>query len=316
MNHLYHRLFWMMILLITAVPTAAAADWGVIMKSGRFVSYTPRNFSVVNGQPRQASPADISEDLKLLRKDFDCLITYSCANGLDYIPESAAKLNYMALIIGIWDPTSDIEMQRAVHLAIKYSRLIVAIAVGNEGIYARRYSPAEIEKTIAYLRKELPSVWLTTSEPFFLYLQPDYFEFFNRMDLLLPNIHPTFEKWFNPSDALNAAAFVVNVADKLQSQYPKPLIVKETGLPSGPVSMGFTEERQSAFWNEILTRFVPSKSRAVSCFEAFDAPWKPAVMKQEYPGKDHIQEAYWGMYTVEAKPKPVISIIRLIRGKL
>ncbi len=133
------------------------------------------------------------------------------------------------------------------------------------------------------------------------------------MDLLLPNIHPTFEKWFNPSDAKNGAAFVLNVANKLQSQYPKPLIVKETGLPSGPASMGFTEAHQSAFWAEILNQAGASETRAVSCFEAFDAPWKPAVTKGYFPGSDHIQEAYWGFFTVEGKSKPVVNAIRARR---
>jgi exo-beta-1,3-glucanase (GH17 family) len=156
---------------------------------------------------------------------------------------------------------------------------------------------------------------MTTSEPFFLYLKPEYFDFFGKMDLLLPNIHPTFETWFNPSDAKNAAAFVLNVAGKLQSQYPKPLIVKETGLPSGPASTGFTETHQSAFWSEILKQSGASETRAFSFFEAFDAPWKPAVTRGYFPGSDHLQEAYWGFFTVEGKSKPVVNAIRLIRGE-
>jgi len=101
---------------------------------------------------------------------------------------------------------------------------------------------------------------------------------------------------------------------KLQSQYPKPLIVKETGLPSGPASTGFTEVHQSAFWAEILKQSAPSETRAVSCFEAFDAPWKPAVTRGYFPGVI-ITGSVLGIFTVGWKPKPVVKAIRLIRGE-
>jgi exo-beta-1,3-glucanase (GH17 family) len=302
-------------LWIMATADAAAPNMRDVIKSARFMSYTPRSFSVVNGQTIPASLEGITADLRLLRPDFDSLITYSCSNSLEHVPAAAEKLNYLAIIVGIWDPKSEIEIQNTIRLAKKHPKLIVAISIGNEGIYAKHYAPSDVEKTVLRLRKELPSVSMTTSEPFFLYLKPEYFDFFGKMDLLLPNIHPTFETWFNPSDAKNAAAFVLNVAGKLQSQYPKPLIVKETGLPSGPASTGFTETHQSAFWSEILKQSAPSETRAVSCFEAFDAPWKPAVTRGYFPGSDHLQEAYWGFFTVEGKSKPVVNAIRLIRGE-
>jgi exo-beta-1,3-glucanase (GH17 family) len=302
-------------LWVMAAADAASPDMAAVIKNARFVSYTPRSFSVVNGQTKPASLEGITADLTLLRADFDSLITYSCINGLEHVPDAAEKLGYLALIVGIWDPKSEIEIQNAIRLAKKHPKRIIAISIGNEGIYAKQYVPADVEKTRLRLRKALPSIALTTSEPFFLYLKPEYFDFFNKMDLLLPNIHPTFEAWFQPSDAKNGAAFVLNVAGRLQSQYPKPLIVKETGLPSGPASMGYTEAYQSAFWSEILKQFPASETRAFSCFEAFDAPWKPAVTREYFPGSDHLQEAYWGFFTVDGKPKPVVNAIRLIRGK-
>lgn len=300
-------------LWIMATADAASPNMGAVLKKARFMSYTPRSFSVVNGQVQQASLAGITADLKLLRHHFDSLITYSCNNGLEHVPAVAEKLGYLAMIVGIWDPKSEIEIQNTIRLAKKHPKLILAISIGNEGIYARHYAPADVEKTILRLRKELPSVSLTTSEPFFLYLKPEHFDFFTKMDLLLPNIHPTFETWFNPADAKNGAAFVLNVANKLQSQYPKPLIVKETGLPSGPASMGFTEAHQSAFWTEILNQAGASETRAVSCFEAFDAPWKPVVTKGYFPGGEHSQEAYWGFFTVDGKSKPVVIAIQAKR---
>ena len=304
-----------MSLWVMATADAGASNMGAVLKNARFVSYTPRSFSVINGQTQPASLDGITEDLRLLRHAFDSLITYSCSNGLEHVPAAADKLGYLAVIVGIWDPKSEIEIQNAIRLAKKYPKLIFAISIGNEGIYAKHYTPADVEKTMLFLRNEIPSISLTTSEPFFLYLKPEYFDFFNKMDLLLPNIHPIFETWFIPSDAKNGAAFVLNVASKLQSQYTQPLIVKETGLPSEPASMGFTQANQSAFWSEILKQSVASETRAISCFEAFDAPWKPVVTKGYFPGSDHIQEAHWGFFTVDGKSKMVVNEIVTKRNK-
>lgn len=306
-----------LVLLPGMISPAAASppDLGETLKQGRFISYTPRKFTVVSGRTQPVTAQDVLEDLTLLKPDFDSLITYSCMNGLEHVPAAAEKLGYRAVIIGIWDPGSDAEVETAIRLAGRYPELIAAVAIGNEGIYAKRYGTADVEKAFLRIRKALPSLKLTTSEPFFLYLKPEYFDYFNRMDLLLPNIHPVFEKWFRPADAGNAAAFVVNVADRLQSRYARPLIVKETGMPSGPTSAGFTEAYQSAFWVELLKRLAVSETRSVSCFEAFDAPWKPAVIREDFPESNHETEAFWGFYTAGGKSKPVVGAVRQFRRK-
>ncbi len=303
-----------MLMFIAATPaTGTAADIGAVLENVRFVSYTPRSFSVVNGRTLPATSAGITKDLELLHRDFNGIIIYSCSNGLDHLPEIAEKLHYKAVILGIWDPKSESEIQTAIRLVRQFPKTIAAVSVGNEGIYARRYRLEDVQNTIHRLRKELPSVPLTTSEPFFLYLKPEYTAFFDQMDLLLPNIHPIFEKWFKPADISNAVAFVLNVSHDLEARYPgKPLLVKETGLPSGPASQGFTPERQSAFWAAVLKQITPSRKFTVSCFEAFDEPWKPAVIKEDYPG-DHEQEGFWGFYTTDGRPKPVISAIQSFR---
>ncbi len=301
------------ILIIMTAETQGRAETNdrlSLQKNMSFISYTPRSFSVINAKVQPATIKGIRDDLKLLRAHFDSIITYSCNNGLEHVPEIAEKLKYKSLIIGIWDPKSETEILNAVRLARSHPRLIAAISVGNEGIFAKKYTASDVEQTVLRLRKELPSVPLTTSEPFFLYLTPEYFRFFSTMDILLPIIHPMFEKWFNPADPVNAAAFVVNVSDKLQSRYQKPLIVKETGLPSGPVSKGFTRENQKAFWKEMLKQFIPSEKMALSFFEAFDAPWKPAVTKGNFPGFDYSQEEFWGFFTPDGKSKPVVDALR------
>ena len=78
------------------------------------------------------------------------------------------------------------------------------------------------------------------------------------MDLLLPNIHPTFETWFNPSDAKNGAAFVLNVAGKLQSQYPQ--------APYRQGNRASVRARFDGVYRSISKRILVRDPEAVRCF--------------------------------------------------
>jgi len=64
--------------------------------------------------------------------------------------------------------------------------MIIAISIGNEGIYAKQYAPADVEKTRLRLRKELSVGLPDHFRAFFLYLKPEYFDFFNKMDRFFP----------------------------------------------------------------------------------------------------------------------------------
>ncbi len=107
---------------------------------------------------------------------------------------------------------------------------------------------------------------------------------------------------------------VLNVAEQFKTAYRLPLLIKETGLPSGPLDpSGFSPERQALFWSELFSRFPSSSSLSFAGFEAFDAPWKPAAMAAEYPG-NHAGEAFWGFFTATGATKPVIDALPRLNG--
>ena len=278
------------------------------IQHGRFIAYTPRSFSIEGGKVVAASESSIRADLKLLRPSFDSVITYSASNGLEAVPKIAHDFAYQSIIMGIWDPSSEVEIQNVVSAAQKYPALIAAVIVGNEGIFTKRYLPEDVQKTIQRIKKECPSLPATTSEPFFLYFKPEFAEFFHSHDLLTPIVHPVFEKWFNPSAPIQGVEMVVQVANQFKQSYKQPLLIKETGVPSGQESRGFTAQRQTLFWTEMFKRFPISKEQSFACFEAFDAPWKPAEMANTSPG-DHASEAFWGFFTADGKAKPLVSAL-------
>lgn len=298
----------LMALCLGVVASACAEGLSLseTIQHRRFITYTPRSFSIVEGKVVAASAPGIQADLKLLRPFFDGLITYASTDGIEAAPMIAHDLAYRAMILGIWDPTSEREIQQVIAAVKKYPALISAVVVGNEGIFSKRYLPEDVTRTIRRLKKECPSLPTTTSEPFFLYFKTEYTDFFNSHALLMPNVHPVFEKWFSPSAPDQGVEMVLQVAEQFKKSYRKPLLIKETGMPSGRQSRGFSAERQAQFWAAIFKRFPISHDQSFACFEAFDVPWKPAEMAKTLPG-EQANEAFWGFFTVAGKAKPVVA---------
>ena len=305
----------LLILALGAVCLGGATDVNAgekflphLLQKTRFIAYTPRTFAINGGRIRPATVSGIKEDLALLRPSFNGLITYSATSGLEVIPAIAQELGFRAVILGIWDPLSVTEVNNAICAARQYPGLIGAIIVGNEGLYTRRYQQRDVEQVRRRIKKELPHLPVTTSEPFFLYFEKETGAFLNGFDLLMPNVHPVFEKWFAPNAYSQGVNMVIEIAAKFQTVSPKPLLIKETGLPSGPGSKGFDPERQALFWSELLRRFPFSPRQSLTCFEAFDAPWKPAEIAATLPG-DHSSESYWGFFTEKGLKKKVVTVL-------
>jgi len=319
-----HIILILMVIIFWPGPVqSAAAPLPNLIQQTRFIAYTPRSFSSGGGSGKihAATEAGIREDLTLLHPFFNGVITYSATSGLEAVPRIAHELGFRALILGIWDPSSETEIDNVIHATQKYPDLIGAIIVGNEGLYTRRYLPQDVDKAMQRIKKECPEMAVTTSEPFFLYFEKEYTNFFKSHDLLMPNIHPVFEKWFTASNPAQGVDMVIEMADKFQSTYTKPLLIKETGMPGysshdgSNKDKGFSMERQRLFWSDILKRFPFSPSQSLACFEAFDAPWKPAEMAATLPG-DHSSEAFWGFFNKDGKAKQVLEALPRLPGSL
>jgi exo-beta-1,3-glucanase (GH17 family) len=276
----------------------------------RFVAYTPTDLTIVSGQVRAASSQSVRADLEILRRDFDGLITYSCVDGLEQVPVIASELGYRALILGIWDPLSERETANAVRLARAFPDLVVGVAVGNETLLAQRHDWATLRAAMQRLRAALPEVAIATSEPFYFYLNQDPPDFLAAQDFLLPSIHPLFEPWFAQADDQQTVDFVVQVVERLTALSDKPLLVKETGLPSGPPERGFTPARQAGFWVALARQLPDRPGRAVAYFEAFDHPWKVGNAVPEFGFRP--EEAFWGLYSRDAEPKAALTALRRV----
>ena len=298
-----------------ALALAGTPPLPALLRESRFVTYTPRSFAVAGATITPATVAGIREDLKLLRPLFNGLITYSAVNGQELIPGIAHEQGFRAMIMGVWDPHSEEEIANVILAAKRFPNLVAAVCVGNEGLYTKRYQPEEVERAMARIKRQCPTLAVTTSEPFFLYFKSKYAAFFKAHTLLLPIVHPLFEPWFKPEEPTHGVAMVLNVTKEFQASYTLPLLIKETGMPSGPEGRtAYTPARQALFWSELFSRFPTSPSLALAAFEAFDAPWKPQAMAVDFPG-NHASEAFWGFFTAHGKAKEVVKTVVRLNGR-
>jgi exo-beta-1,3-glucanase (GH17 family) len=291
--------------------TPALARLEAAMATTRFVTYNPTGLKVIDGNITPASADSVRADLVALRPYFDGLITYSARDGNEHVADIAQELGYKAVVLGLWTPADPEEVRNAIRAAKAHPKLVVGISLGNEIVFGKRGTWANLQSYLALMRSRIPDVPLTVTEPFAQFLESDAGDVRDQLDFMLVNIHPIFEKWFATAGPENWADFVVKVADKLAGDYCGPILVKETGLPTGPVNMGYDAEKQAAFWRALETQFKPSRARAFSYFSAFDASWRTSDFNPV--AGVHPEEAFWGLFTEERAPKPAIQGLKKLK---
>jgi exo-beta-1,3-glucanase (GH17 family) len=125
-------------------------------------------------------------------------------------------------------------------------------------------------------------------------------------DFALPVVH--LDPWFGEAPPGTAIDFVSNVVRELEAKTGLPVLVKETGVPSGPEGQGFSESRQAEFWSALAARMPSTRAHAFVWFEAFDAPWKTASVAAQ-TGDVRPTEAHWGLFRADGSAKPALGAV-------
>jgi len=222
-------------------------------------------------------------DLALLRKaHFTGLVTYSSAGVLSReLPRIAKAQGFQAIIIGIWDPQNQTEVNAAI--AAASDPIVLGVCVGNEGLDNKRYDLATLRNVIRRVRDATRKP-VTTTEVIEKYSDKELVEL---GDWIFPNAHPYFHRKLDPDDAVNWTATVYRA---LRKRTDRPLMLKEVGLPTaGRTEEPLSEAAQDRYYSKLKQmadiRFV--------YFEAFDQFWK-----KELPVEPH-----WGIFKVDRIPK-------------
>ena len=253
----------------------------------KWCAYAPTNFDPEHGV--YPSEASIREDLRVAKINQGCegVIFYGSDNTLGQIPRIARELGYKGVIMGVWNPKSQEEIQNAIAAA----RYVNGYSVGNEGLtfpysYGLAYTKDELLAAIKRL-KDATRKAVTTTEPLFAYIQhPEYLDI---GDWVFSNAHPYFANHTNPADAV---AWTVEQYRALRKARPYRFVFfKETGLPTcGDARVN--ETKQSEFW-----RLLWETEVRFAFFELYDQPWKAA---------HGAVEGCWGTARNNRTPKQVL----------
>jgi exo-beta-1,3-glucanase (GH17 family) len=251
------------------------------------------------------APEQIAQDLAQLAKITDCVRTYSIANGLDRVPELAAKAG-LKVIQGIWLGSNRLknlaQISTVVGLTKQYPGVITAVVVGNEVLLRGEMTTSDLAATIRSVKAQV-SVPITYADVWEYWLRNR--EVYEAVDFVTIHILPYWEDF--PIRAKYAAAHVDAIRKRMAVAFPgKEILIGETGWPSeGRMREGALPSRtnQARIVSEILG-LAKQENFRVNLIEAYDQPWKRQL--------EGTVGGYWGLFdsvqrAVKYPPNEAIS---------
>jgi exo-beta-1,3-glucanase (GH17 family) len=232
--------------------------------------------------------AQIAEDLAQLAQITNCVRTYSVDNGVDQVPELAAKVG-LKVIQGIWLGSNRAKNQQqirtAVGLAKAFPEVITAVVVGNEVLLRGEMTASDLAGLIRSVKAQV-SVPVTYADVWEYWLR--YREIYDAVDFVTIHILPYWEDF--PIRAKYAAAHVDAIRKRMAVAFPdKEILIGETGWPSaGRMREGALPSRtnQARVVSEILG-LAKREGFRVNLIEAYDQPWKRRL--------EGTVGGYWGL---------------------
>ena len=218
-------------------------------------------------------PEQIAQDLEQLAKISNCVRTYSLENGLDRVPELAAKAG-LKVIQGIWLGSNRLknlaQISTAVGLTKAYPEVITAVVVGNEVLLRGEMTTADLAATIRSVKAQV-TVPVTYADVWEYWLRNR--EVYEAVDFVTIHILPYWEDF--PIRAKYAAAHVDAIRRRMAVAFPgKEILIGETGWPSqGRMREAALPSRtnQARVVSEILAMAKQENFR-VNLIEAYDQP--------------------------------------------
>jgi exo-beta-1,3-glucanase (GH17 family) len=231
----------------------------------------------------------IAQDLEQLAKITDCVRTYSIDNGLDQVPELAAKMG-LKVIQGIWLGSNRLknlaQISTVVRLAKEFPGVIQSVVVGNEVLLRGEMTTGDLAAIIRGVKAQV-DVPVTYADVWEYWLRNR--EIYDAVDFITIHILPYWEDF--PIRAKWAAAHVDAIRRRMAVAFPgKEILIGETGWPSqGRMRDGALPSRtnQARVVSEILD-LAKQENFRVNLIETYDQPWKRQL--------EGTVGGYWGLF--------------------
>jgi exo-beta-1,3-glucanase (GH17 family) len=259
------------------------------------VSYAPfRGNQTPLSPTTHVSAEQIAQDLAQLAKISDCVRTYSIENGLDQVPELAAKVG-LKVIQGIWLGSNRLknltQISTAVRLTKEYPATITSLVVGNEVLLRGEMTQSDLAATIRSVKAQV-AVPVTYADVWEFWLRNR--EVYEVVDFVTIHILPYWEDF--PVRAKYAAVHVDAIRRRMAVAFPgKEILIGETGWPSeGRMRDAAlpSHTNQARVVSEILD-IAKRESFRVNLIEAYDQPWKRQL--------EGTVGGYWGLFDAEQR---------------
>ncbi len=191
------------------------------------------------------------------------------------------------------------EIERAIKLANRYPKIVVAVAVGNEALVEWNDHMVPLESVIRYVRKVKQSIPqpVTVADNYNWWVHHGA-ALAKELDFVSVHIYPVWEEKDIDEAMPYSIANVQAVRDALpQSQ----LVITEAGWATAADEFGprASEEKQKRHYHDLFA-WTREMHITTFFFEAFDEDWKGK------PNDPLGAEKHWGLFTVERKPKQVM----------
>ncbi len=283
-------------------PVPVADSWSGPVQSVSFAPFRRGQSPLTKVYP---TPAQIGEDLKSLVGLARGVRTYTSEEGMEVVPELAAKLG-LKVTFGAWLTNeteakgrlrNHQEIAALIKAANAHPKEIERVIVGNEVLLRRDLTPDQL---IAYIRQVKAAVKQPVSyaDVWAFYLK--YPQVAKEVDFITIHILPFWED--EPVSIDHVDDYIVKIVDKMRAAFPgKPILIGEAGWPSlgrdrGPAVVDVVNE----------ARFVRKMANVAAKYhfdynivEAFDQPWKSAL--------ENTVGAAWGILDIDRRPKFAMS---------
>ena len=238
----------------------------------------------------------IDEDFAALAKSSRCVRTYAVDQGLDKVPEIAAR-HGLEVLLGVWIGSQAdknmLQMAKAVELANAHPRTVRAIVVGNEVMLRGELPRERLAETIRWVRQR-SQVAVTYADVWEFWMR--HKPLLDEVDFATIHILPYWED--EPVGIDEAVAHIMDIYRFVEAQMPGvTLLIGETGWPSaGRQREGAVPGlvNQAAFLRGFVSEVV-RHGIDYNLIEAFDQPWKRA--------NEGTVGGHWGLYDVGREAK-------------
>jgi exo-beta-1,3-glucanase (GH17 family) len=280
---------WLFVTAFAVTPLQAKLCLGV--------AYSPFHANQTPAHVEQLSQQQILEDMPHLAALAENLRTYGVSGAQAQLPQFAHRYG-LRTWVGGWlgrdQQQNEEEMRRLVTASQQPG--VAAVIVGNEVLYRKDLSPAELIRYIRGVKAKVRVPVACADGWYTIRTNPNVVA---AADIALINVHP----YWDGLPVEQAARYVFDRYQYVKDRYPgKQVVIGEVGWPSaGPARKGAepSEENEATFLHSFLDLAKSHPQVKYFLFSSYDEYWK------EEGGST--VGTHWGVYYADGSTKRALA---------